>query len=376
MAFTEAAKASKRELVIRKEGLSEDEAEAVESGRDESVYSVTTLNHLQMTGFTGLRSLSPKISHLGGLLQLILTHSGLLDIAEEIHALTKVKHLDVSHNHITKLPQSLYGLPSLHTLILGHNQLTELSFPSLPETDQLLPSLHHVDLTDNQLTELPAFVYKSTSISELLASDNTISELSPAIGTLSALKQLEMKRNRLTCLPFELTACLKLKTIGLEDNPIKDRRLMKLIAQHGAQKPKAILDYIASRAPKPPAAEKSGKKKGGKKKVVKEARVAVEKDSDSDVEFSDMKSVVHVLRPSEFVEVRVSAKARQVRPYLVCAVVRGVGLAEGEAFKEFITLQVRYLGVFPVKLPYSNYYPLLLLSLRPSCMTPCARDDV
>ncbi len=361
MAFSVAARRGKRELVVRRETLGEEEARGMESGEDESIYSVTTLNHLQLTGFAGLSHVSPRISQLNGLLQLILTHNGLQDLPDEIRVLTKLKHLDASHNHLTVLPQALYGLPSLHTLILGHNQLTNPSFPPLPEgTDQLLPALHHTDLTNNQLTQLPALVYKSTSISELLASDNPIGEISPTIGSLSALKQLEMKRSKLTALPFELTACGKLKTLALEDNSFKDRRLMKLVAQHGAQKPKAVLEYIASHSPRPAAEEKpSGKRKGGKKKAAKEVPVKVMEDSDSDVEFSEVKPVVRVLRPSAYVEVRVSPGARKVRPYLVCAVVRGLQLGEQEAFREFITLQVRsgrgctspQLSMYPSQLP-------------------------
>ncbi len=341
MAFSEAAEAGKRELVVRREGLGDAEAAAVESGGDASVFSVTTLNHLQLSGFAGLCHVSPRISQLSGLLQLILTHNGLQDLPAELHALTLLKHLDASHNCLTTIPQTLYRLPALHTLILGHNQLTDASFPPLP-SDQLLPGLHHLDLTDNRLTALPALVYRCTSISELLASDNAIAELAPAVGSLSALRQLEMKRNNVTSLPFELTNCGKLKALGLEDNPLKDRRLMKLVAQHGTQKPKAVLDYIASHTPRPAASVKpSGKKKGGKKVKSAVREVQVQEDSDSDVEFSQVKPVVRVLRPSEFIEINVSPEARKVRPYLVCAVVRGLVMGKEEAFKEFISLQVR-----------------------------------
>lgn len=343
MAFSELASSGKRELVVRRDALGEREAAAVESGRDESIYSITTVNHLQLTGFTGLCHLSPRISQLAGLFQLILTHGGLQDLPEEISSLTLLKHLDVSHNYISALPDSLYQLPALHTIILSHNQVTDSSFPALPE-GAILPSLHHVDLTNNQLTELPAMVYRCSTISELLASDNPIIELSPAIRSLPALRQLEMKRNKLTALPFELSLCGKLKALCLEENALKDRRLVKLIAQHGALKPKAVLDYIASHTPRSAAADKpSGKRKGSKKKAaVRE--VESEEESDSDIEFTEVKPVIRVIRPSEYLEVRVNPEARKVRPYLVCAVVRGITLSEEEAFKEFITLQVRTAG--------------------------------
>ena len=373
MAFVAVAAAGKRELVLRRDSLGEEEAEAVESGRDESLYTIVTLNHLQVSGFAGLKTLSPKVSQLGGLLQLILTHNGLQSLPDEIDALSKLKLLDVSQNQLKGLPQSLYCLSSLQTLLLGSNCLTDACFPTLPETDGLFPSLHHVDLTHNKLTELPSFVYSSGNISELLASDNDIALLQPSLGALSNLKQLEMKRNKLTLLPYEITSCAKLKSIGFEDNPMHDRRLMKLIAQHGERKPKAVLDYIASHAPKPKAV--GGRKKGGKKKAGHDqeaSRSVQQEDSDSDVEFVDTKPDVLVVRPAQFVEVYAQAEARQVRPYLVCAVLRGVDLARGEAYKEFIALQVWV----PFSLPFICPFTLLVIPCRASFMTLCVRGGV
>lgn len=342
MAFAEAATSGKRELVVRGESLGKKVAADLESGRDESLYAVTTLNHLQLSGLAGLRTLSPKVGQLGGLLQLILTHNGLQSLPEETGGLNKLKLLDVSHNQLSELPSSLYGLVSLQTLVLGHNCLADATFPPLQGSEVVFPNLHHVDLTHNQLTQLPAFVYRAQNISQLFASDNSIAALQPEIGELGSLKQLEMKRNKLTSLPHQLASCSKLKSLGLENNPIEDRRLLKLIAQHGAQKPRTVLDYITAHAPKPSkAAEKKKKGKGRKKKASEESSPQLEAESEEeDVEFVDIKPVVQVVRPLQCVEVVATAAARRVRPYLVCAVVRGLDLARGEAFKQFIALQV------------------------------------
>lgn len=35
----------------------------------------------------------------------------------------------------------------------------------------------------------------------------------------------------------------------MESNPIKDRKLKKLIEQHGATKPKSVLDYLKANVP-------------------------------------------------------------------------------------------------------------------------------
>ena len=351
--FTSLAASGKRELVIKK-GSGSSEATSIESGYYDALFIITTLNHLQVSGFPELKGLSSKISHLDGLLQLILTRNELSTLPDEIGALGKLKLLDVSSNKIAQLPASIYDLKSLHTLILGHNSLTDASFPKpAANTENIFPNLHHLDIIENQLTLLPEFVYQTHSLQELLASDNTIAALEPAIGSLVSLKQLDMQRNKLSSVPFELTICVKLKTLRLEENPISDRRLMKLIAQHGAGKPKAVLDYIASHTSKAAASSEEkgiggGGKKGKKKK--KEMREGGDKskpgeggggdDSDLEIEFSDSKSRLQITRPPNFVEVVVTPEARKVRPYVVCAIVRRVDLASETNFAKFIALQV------------------------------------
>lgn len=340
--FSAAAAANKRELVIKKE-ISSPESTAVQSGDYADLFTVTTLNHLQVTGFSDLTSIPSGVGQLDGLFQLILTRNGLTSLPCEISGLNKLKHLDASQNKISSLPGTLYDLSSLHTLILSHNALTDESFQGPAEGQDLsavFPNLHHVDLIGNGLTKLPQFVYDTHPIQELIASDNSITALEHGIGSLPGLKQIDLKRNKLTSLPHELAACTKLRVMSFEDNPISDRRLLKLVAQHGASKPKAVLDYLASHAPKG-SATKGGKGKSGAKGA---GGYVAEEEDDNGVVFAEKKLQIQVVRPSQYVEVRASAAARSVRPYLVCAVVRGVDLTEEVAYREFITLQVRGLG--------------------------------
>ena len=354
--FTSLASASKRELVIKK-GSGSAEAASIESGDYDALFTITTLNHLQVSGFPELKILGSKIGQLDSLLQLILTRNELSTLPDEVGALAKLKLLDVSNNKIARLPASIYDLKSIHTLILGHNTLTDASFPKpVADAENIFPNLHHLDIVENQLTLLPEFVYQTHSLQELLASDNAIVALEPAIGSLVSLKQLDMRRNKLNSVPFELTVCAKLKTLRLEENPISDRRLMKLIAQHGVGKPKAVLDYIASHTTKAAAAseEKTGGKKGKKKKKEMKEDGGVKlkpgeggggDDSDLEIEFSDSKPRLQIVRPPNFVEVIVTPEARKVRPYVVCAIVRRVDLASESNFAKFIALQVPIITV-------------------------------
>ena len=357
--FASLASAGKRELVIKK-GSGSAEAASVESGNHEALFNVTTLNHLEVSGFPEITFLSSKINQLGGLLQLILTHNGLTSLPSEIGTLEKLKFLDVSNNKLTELPGAIYDIKSLHTLILGHNSLTDVSFPDHSGRGNVFPNLHHLDIVENQLSALPPFVYQAHSLQEVVASDNVIGQLEPTVSSLVILKQLDIRRNKLASVPFELTVCTKLKTLRLEDNPVSDRRLLKLISQHCASKPKAVLDYIASHTPRAGAggAEESGGKGGKKgkkkKKDIKEeedivrSKLEREDDSDLEIEFSDAKPHLQIVRPSNFVEVMVTSEARKVRPYVVCAVVRRVDLTSENNFAKFIVLQVQSI--------YSNHY--------------------
>lgn len=341
--FSSAAASSKRELVIKSENRSL-AASAVESDDYARLFTVTSLNHLQVSGFSGLTSFSPLLGQLEGLFQLIITQNSLTTVPSEMASLSKLKHLDLSQNRISSLPLALYSLHSLHTLIISHNALTDEAFP--PASDgvniaAVFPNLHHVDLLHNELTRLPEFVYATVQIQELIASDNAIVSLEPNIGALSGLKHIDMKRNKLTSLPHELASCSKVRVMGFEDNPISDRRLLKLVAQHGASKPKAVLDYIASHAPKASASTAKGAKGKG---ATKSAGASHSNEEDDEFVFATSKLGIRILRPAVHVEVEAVPEARRVRPYLVCTIVRGVDLSEEVAYKEFITLQVEWEG--------------------------------
>ncbi len=340
--FKEAAAKSKRELVITKGGSSP-EASAVENDELDPLFSVSTLNHLVISGFSEFSTLSPKISKLRQLFQLVLTNNTLTSLPSEIGSLSKLKHLDVSGNGLTSIPSSLYSIDSLQTLILSRNNLNDESFPS-DVPSECFPNLHHIDLVGNSLTALPVFVYHSRGLLELVAIDNNISTLESSISKLTNLRQADLKRNKLTVLPYELSLCSKLKSLDLVDNPISDRRLLKLVTQHGGTKPKPILDYIASHSPKPASPDKKGKPMAKKKQV--SGGTSSTTEDDDGIVFEESKHRLTVVRPAELMEVSVSSQARRVRPYLICAIVRGVDLTSHNNYKKFITLQVQSVPVY------------------------------
>ncbi len=337
--FKEAAAKSKRELVIKKGGsaTTSPEALAVEKDELDLLYSISTLNHLVISGFPEFSTLSPKIGQLQQLFQLVLTNNALVGLPVEIGSLSKLKHLDLSGNNLATVPSSIYSIDSLHTLILSRNNLSDESFPS-DVPSECFPNLRHLDLVGNGLTALPSFVYHSRGLLELIALDNNISTLKPGISELTNLKQADLKRNKLTMLPFELSMCSKLKSLDLVDNPIADRRLLKLVTQHGATKPKPILDYIASHSPKP---DSPPDRKGMPMRRKLVGRGASSADGDDVVFDDESKPRLLVVRPAQLIELSVSPAARKIRPYLTCAIVRGLDLSSNNNFRKFIILQVR-----------------------------------
>lgn len=332
--FKEAATTGKRELTVKRQAYEEEEITAIETWNDETLFKVRGLNHLRLMGFTNMRILSPQINQLNSLLELILTNNGLESLPEEIGSLSRLRLLDASHNHLKLLPESFYQLKSIQKLLLGHNELTMDSFPGMGTGP--FPSIQYVNMAHNQLNELPQFVYQSISLLELLLPNNKVEIISSDIANLVSLKTLELTHNSIHSVPSELSQCSKLRTIEFSDNPIDDPRLVKILNQFGATKPKAVLDYLASSKY---TAKAGGKGKGKKKK----GGASLEAETEAapiPVVVSHAKHVIKVVRPTQFVTIKSMNTARQVRPYLVCAIVRDLELEEDGALRTFITLQV------------------------------------
>ena len=331
--FKEAATTGKRELTVKRQAYTEEDAVTIETWKDETLFKVRGLNHLRLMGFSGMTRLSPLISQLNSLLELILTNNGLEELPEEIGSLSRLRLLDASHNHLKLLPQSFYDLSSLQKLLLAHNELSDDSFPpQSTDASTSFPSLQYVDMSHNVMEELPDFLYQSVGVLEVLSPHNKIRCLSGDVANLTNLKTLELTHNCIRGLPPELSQCTKLRVISFDDNEIEDRRLVKILDQFGATKPKAVLDYLSSSK-----SSKSGKggSKGGKKK-----KRGASPDDVPSVEISHARCIINITRPGQHVTIKSMNAARQVRPYLVCAVVRDLALDEDGALRAFITLQV------------------------------------
>lgn len=120
-------------------------------------------------------------------------------VAAQIASENKIKTMELHHNSFTEIPTSIafFGL-TLTTLNMSHNSLTSDTFMK----DEI---------------ELPA-------LKELNLSSNTFSSLSPILRLLSAprLEKLDVSFNRLTTLPFLRGAFPLLTAVLASNNTIRE----------------------------------------------------------------------------------------------------------------------------------------------------------
>lgn len=155
---------------------------------------------------------------------------------------------------------------------------------------------------------------------------------------------LDLSNNKLSEIPSNLSDCPKLKEINFKGNKLNDKRLEKMV--NGCQT-KSILDYLRGKG-KGRQGEDGAEADGGRnadRGKRQQQRKKKEKVADEQDEVDELnKMVVRVLHVSDAptaLTVKVSAEVKDVRPYLVCCVVRGMNLKPGNALKRFLVAQVR-----------------------------------
>ena len=294
---------------------------------EEEVFS-SGLKVLSFTSCSALQALPSFVGHLKDLLTLTVSHCGLCLLPDEMGQLTELKYLDLSFNALESLPESLGQCVHMQTINLSHNKLR-----ALPLFEKGLETLRRLDISHNEFQVLPLPELRPKGLHEMIACTNQLTSLSDDIHTLTLLKDLDVSDNQLEVLPVELTACTKLKCLNVEGNPIKDRRLAKLLASHGLTKPKSILDYLSTFVVA--AASSSGTKSTKSKKKAKSKSV-----SDDQVVEKPVRFFVRVLQSDPIHTVTFVDTVLPVRPFIVCVIVKGLDLSAQEVMRNFISLQV------------------------------------
>lgn len=117
--------------------------------------------------------------------------------------------------------------------------------------------------------------------------------------------------------------------INLKQNPVKDRRLGKLIEQC---RTKQILDYIKQNCPVTNANENISNKSKGKK-----SKSTSSESSEKDENFN-YKYKINVKTANEEFNVKIDNSVKNIREYLVCCIIENVSFTE-TTFKRFIQIQ-------------------------------------
>ncbi|KAM6108938.1 leucine-rich repeat-containing protein 47 [Pterocles gutturalis] len=350
-----AARERRRELALA--GAAVAERVAAGGGRlPPALLALPLLQSLELSGCAALRELGPGLAAaLPALHTLVLRGNALgpAGLGEGLGGpLPALRLLDLSGNGLEALPAELGGaggaepggaaaFPQLRTLNLSGNRLRELG----PGLVRAAPQLQALLLSGNRLRALPGGLLPPSAaapfplLSRLEAADNEVEELGADIAALPALKTLDVGNNQLRELPAALADCPRLKEANFRGNQLKDKRLEKMV--NGCQT-KAILEYLRA------GGRGKGKAESGREEARKKKREKQQKKDSGDGEQDEVeeasKLLVKVLHISENpapLVVKVSPGIKDVRPFIVCCVLKGVNLKPGNALKRFLSTQTK-----------------------------------
>ncbi|XP_075376516.1 leucine-rich repeat-containing protein 47 [Mycteria americana] len=352
-----AARERRRELALA--GAAVAERVAAGGGRlPAALLALPLLQSLELSGCAALRELGPGLAAaLPALHTLVLRGNALgpAGLGAGLGGpLPALRLLDLSGNGLEALPAALGGaagaepagapaFPQLRSLNLSGNRLRELG----PGLARAAPQLQALLLSGNRLRALPGGLLPPAAaaggpfplLSRLEAADNEVAELGADIAALPALKSLDVANNQLRELPAALADCPRLKEANFRGNQLKDKRLEKMV--NGCQM-KAILEYLRAGGRgkgKAESAREEARKKKREKQQKKDGR-----DGEQDELEEASKLLVKVLHVSENpapLVVKASPGVKDVRPFIVCCILKGVNLKPGNALKRFLSAQTK-----------------------------------
>ncbi|MCJ8734797.1 hypothetical protein PDJAM_G00239460 [Pangasius djambal] len=334
-------KENRRELVLQ--GGAVDEKIKTSGGIHPRLYSLNLLNYLEISQCPSLHELHETIKKLSHLQSLILCRNKISSVPRSIGELKWLKVLDLSVNELQALPEEICSLSELTTLNVSCN-----SIAALPDGLSRCTKLCSINVGKNALVCLPEDLFspKLELLNTVIASENIIEQLSSDIHNLPALKVLDLSSNKLSEIPFELADCPKLKDINFKGNKLKDKRLEKMV--NGCQT-KSVLDYLRvggrgkgkGKQLDADGAEQSDRNRNvSKKKNAAKQRDKKEEDGVDELQKMVVK-ILHVSDSPSAITVKVSPQVKDVRPYIVCCIIRGMNLKPGNALKRFLAAQTK-----------------------------------
>ncbi|ERE82736.1 centrosomal protein [Cricetulus griseus] len=152
---------------------------------------------------------------------------------------------------------------------------------------------------------------------------------------------LDLSNNQLTEIPAELADCPKLKEINFRGNKLRDKRLEKMV---GGCQTKSILEYLRAggRGGRSKGRQEGSEKEDRKKRRERKQRRESGEGEDEVADSARMiLKILHVSENPTPLTIRVSPEVRDVRPYVVGAIVRGMDLQPGNVLRRFLNCQTK-----------------------------------
>lgn len=281
----------------------------VSDGLDLEIFKLTELNYLNINN-TDLEKIPVEIKELKNLQTLVLHSNKLKEIVLPENG--KLKTLDLSRNDLKEIKEDYKNL-ELVSVNLSFNQLTQ--FACISEFLAVL------DLSYNKLKTFPECI--SRNLAEVNLSHNEIEAIPTAIKELTGLKILNMSNNKLKAIHGDIIKCNKLKDVNFKENPIADKKLLKIINQGRI---KQILDYIKQNCP---------------------VHIDDNTNENSSVQHEDNKEDKKCLynitvqhSTDDDLKIIIKDDVKNVRPHIIACVIKNVNFTE-EIFKKFIQLQCK-----------------------------------
>lgn len=188
------------------------------------VQACTTLRELRMTHMA-MKRIPASIRQAAALTRLDISCNRIVDLEhaglQDIQTLVSLK---AQNNRLTSIPDSFVRLKSLKYLNISNNKFTEF-----PAVVCKIRNLVDLDVSFNEIVEFPAEMCQLTHLERLVAVGNALSTFPESFSTLGSLRELDVRRNRLT----DLDAVYALPNLAMFQ--ANDNQLVVLDAQLGSR---------------------------------------------------------------------------------------------------------------------------------------------
>ncbi|CAI9740070.1 leucine-rich repeat-containing protein 57 [Octopus vulgaris] len=162
-----------------------------------------------------LRELPPELMQLSKTLRTLdVSNNNLQRLCPpDLGQFTMLKQLTASHNSLCQLPDAeLKHLKKLECLSVDNNYLTRL-----PASLGSLTALRTINLSNNKIDVFPEQLCQLLNLDSVNLSCNHITRLPSSINSLQAI-ELNLNQNQLSTLPEDIADCPRLKVLRLLEN--------------------------------------------------------------------------------------------------------------------------------------------------------------